>query len=79
MNQVSGQVVFVELVEVEVPQFVVADSVGKHVVDGHQDLVGYRYGSALVTSSSFEAVEFVPQVRAFGFCRRVGGLNQCRL
>jgi len=44
------------------------------MVDGHQDLVGYGYCSALVTSSSFEAIKFVPQVRAFGFCRRVGGL-----
>jgi hypothetical protein len=35
--------VFVELVEVEIPQIVVADSVGKHVIDGQQDLMGYRY------------------------------------
>ena len=35
MNQVANKVVFVELVEVEIPQFVVADSVGKDVVDSH--------------------------------------------
>src|ERR1700758_5408393 len=76
MNQVSSQVVFVEFVEVKIPQFVVADSVGKHVVDGHQDLVGYCHGSALVTPPGFEAVEFVSQVSALGFRRGVGGLYQ---
>jgi len=43
MNQVSSQVVFVELVQVEITQFVVADLVGKHVIDGHQDLMGHRH------------------------------------
>ena len=75
MNQVSSEVMFVEFVEVEIPQFVVTDPVGKHVVDGHQDLVGYRYCSALVASSSFESVKFASQVSAFGFCRRVGSLH----
>lgn len=35
MDQVSSQVMFVEFVEIEIAQFVVADPVGKHVVDGH--------------------------------------------
>ena len=34
---------------------------------------------ALVASPSFESVKFVSQVRAFGFCRRVGSLHECRL
>jgi hypothetical protein len=55
MNQVSSQVVFVELVQVEVTQFVVADLVGKHAIDGHQDLMGHRYRSALVPAPSFES------------------------
>src|ERR1700756_1545341 len=75
MHQVSSQMMFVELVQVEIAQFVVADPMGKHVIDGHQDLVGYGYCSALVTSSSFESVKFVSQVSAFGFCRGVGGLH----
>ena len=70
---------FVEFAEVKIPQFVVADSVGKHVVDGHQDLVGYCHGSALVTPPGFEAIEFVSQVSALGFRRGVGGLYQCGL
>src|SRR5882762_7110473 len=43
MNQVSRQVVFVELVEIKIPQFVVADLMGKHVIDSHQDFVGHRH------------------------------------
>ena len=72
MNQVSSQMVFVELVEVEIPQFVVANSVGKDVVDGHQDFMGYCYSGTLVTPASFESVKLVSQVSAFGFRRRVG-------
>jgi hypothetical protein len=34
MNQVSSQVVLVELVQVEVPEIVVGDIPGKHVIDG---------------------------------------------
>ena len=49
------------------------------MVDGHQDLVGYGYCGALVTSSSFESVKFVSQVSTFGFGRGVGGLHECRL
>src|SRR5215472_11122170 len=79
MNQVSSQMVFVELVEVEIPQFVVADSVGKDVVDGHQDFRGYCYSGTLVTAPGFKAVEFVSQVSALGFRRGVGGLHQSRL
>jgi len=79
MNQVSSQMVFVELVEVEIPQFVVADSVGKHVVDGQQDFMGYCCGGTLVTPPGFEAVEFVSQVSALGFRHGVGGLHQSRL
>ena len=68
MNQVSSQVMFVEFVEVEISQFVVADPVRKHVVDGHQDFVGYCYCRTLVTSPRFEAVDtnsrvVVPNVR----------------
>jgi hypothetical protein len=79
MNQVSSQVVFVELVEVEIPQIVVADSVGKHVIDGYQDLMGYCYGGTLVTPPSFESVKFVSQISALSFRRGVGGLHQSRL
>jgi len=67
---------FVEFLEAEIAQFVIAASVGQHVVDGHQDLMGYRCGGALVTPPSFESVKFVSRVRAFGFCRRVGGLTR---
>src|ERR1700747_2189479 len=74
MNQVSSQVVFVELVQIEITQFVVADLVGKHVIDGHQDLMGHRYRRSLIPPSSFESVKFVSQVSALSFGRCVGGL-----
>jgi len=54
-----GDVVLVEVIEVEITQFVVADLMGKHVIDGHQDFMGYRYGRALVSTSGFETVKFV--------------------
>src|SRR5215469_112432 len=66
MNQVSSQAVFVELVEVEISEFVVADVVGKHVIDGHEDFMGHRHHGPLVPAPSFETVKFVPQVSALG-------------
>lgn len=41
VNQLSHEVVFVELVQVKIAEFVAADLVGKHVIDGHQDVVGH--------------------------------------
>ena len=38
----------VEVVEIEVSEVAVADILGKHVVDGDQDLMGDRYRGALV-------------------------------
>ena len=43
MDEVSGQVMLVEVVQVGISEFVVVDSLGIHVIDGHQDLVGHRY------------------------------------
>src|SRR6516225_12454987 len=79
MNQFSSQGIPVELVEVKIAQFVVADLVGKHVIDGHQDLMGYSYDCPLVPAPSFETVKLVSQVGAFGFCCSGGGLHQCCL
>ena len=50
----------VEFVEIEIAQLVVADSIRKHVVDGHQDLVGHSHDGPLVSTSRFETVKFVP-------------------
>jgi len=47
--------VFVELVQVEISEFVVADLVGKHVIDGHEDFMGHRHHGPLVPAPSFEA------------------------
>ncbi len=58
----------VEFVEVKIAQFVVADLVGKHVIDGHEDLMGHGYDCPLVSTASFETVKFVPQVGTLGFC-----------
>jgi len=41
MDQISSQEVFVKVVEVKITQFVVANLVGKHVIDGDQDFMGY--------------------------------------
>jgi hypothetical protein len=68
MNQVSSQVVFVEIVQVEITQFVVADLVGKHVMDGRQDLMGHRYRRALVPAASFESVKFVLRPSSVTHC-----------
>jgi len=59
-----------------IPQFGVADLVGKHMVNRHQDLVGYRHSCSLVSAPSFETVKFVPQVRPLSFRCRVGRLHQ---
>jgi hypothetical protein len=67
MNQVPREVVPVEFVQVEISKLVVADSVGKHVIDGHQDLMGHRYRRPLVSTPSLEAVKFVSQVVPLAF------------
>jgi len=72
MNQVSRELVFVPLVQVSISQFVVANSVRKHVIDGHQDLMGDSYDCPLVPAPSFETVKLVSQVGAFGFGCGVG-------
>ena len=41
MDQISSQEVFVKVVEVKITQFVLANLVGKHVIDGDQDFMGY--------------------------------------
>jgi hypothetical protein len=46
---------FVEFVEVEIAQLVVADSMRKHVVDGHQDLVGHATMALWFAKTSAEA------------------------
>src|SRR5712691_11384802 len=69
----------VELVQVEISQVVVRDLLGKHVIDGGQDFVGYCHRRPLVPAPSLETVELVPQVGALGLGCRVGGFYQCRL
>ena len=66
----------VELIEVKIAQFVVADLVGKHVIDGHQDLMGDSYDCPLVPAPSFETVKLVSQVGALGFGCSSGSLHQ---
>jgi hypothetical protein len=72
---------FVELFQVEIAQFVVADPVGKRVIDGHQDFVAHRHRHrrALVPSASFESVKFVSQVSALSFGGCVDDLYYGRL
>ena len=48
MNPVASQMVLVEVVEVAIAKIVVGDVLGKHVIDGDQDLMGNRYGGPLV-------------------------------
>jgi len=40
---------------------------GKHVIDGHQDLWATATAARFVSTSGFETVKFVPQVSALGF------------
>src|SRR6266511_2112985 len=79
MNQVSSQVLFVELIEVDVSEILIGDFLGKHVIDRHQDLVRYRHDCPLVSSPGLETIKFVPQVSSLGLRRRLGGLYQGRL
>ena len=51
MNQVASQMVLVEVVEVAVAKIVVGDVLGKHVIDGYQDLMRDCPRSALVTTA----------------------------
>src|SRR5258708_5976859 len=76
MNQVSREAVLVELIQINIAEFVVANSVGKHVIDGKQDLMGHCYRRPLVPAPRFETVKFIPQVSALGFRCRVGRLHQ---
>ena len=64
MDQVAGQMMFVELVQVEVAQVVVGDFLGKRVIDGDQDLVSDGRRGSLVPRPRFETVKLVSQVRA---------------
>jgi hypothetical protein len=60
MNEVSREGLFVEAVEVEVSQFVVADSMGKHAIDGDQDLVDHGHHGPLVSAQGFQAENLSP-------------------
>jgi hypothetical protein len=58
------QIVLVALVEVKITQVVVGNLLGKHVIDRHQDLMGYGHRGALVLAPGLETVKLVPQVGA---------------
>lgn len=62
MNQVASQMVLVEVVEVAIAKIVVGDILGKDVIDGHKDFVGYRHRSTLVPTARLETVELVTQM-----------------
>ena len=62
MKQVASQMVVVEVVEVAVAKIVVGDVLGKHVIDGHRDLVPNRYGGTIVATARLKAVELVTQI-----------------
>jgi hypothetical protein len=49
------------MVVVEVA-IVVGDVLGKHVIDGHRDLVPNRYGGTIVATARLKAVELVTQI-----------------
>jgi hypothetical protein len=44
----------VKVIEVKITQFAVEDLVGKHVIGGHQDLMGDCYDCPLVPALGFE-------------------------
>jgi hypothetical protein len=56
----------VELIQVQIAEVVVANVLGKHVIDGDQDLMGYGHRRPFVPASRFEAVKLVPQTRSLG-------------
>src|SRR5438874_6070532 len=79
MNQVSSQVILVELVEVDVSEIPIGDFLGKHRINRYQALVCYRQDCPLVSSPGLEAIKFVPQVCSLGLRCRLGGLYQPRV
>jgi hypothetical protein len=50
MDQISSQEVFVKVVEVKITQFAVTNLVGKHVIDGDQDIMGYARRNCSLTN-----------------------------
>jgi hypothetical protein len=60
MDQVSREMVLVALVEVKISQVVVENLLGKHVIDRHQDLMGYGHRGALVPAPGLETAKLVP-------------------
>ena len=67
---------FVELVEVQVTEIVVADAMGEYVVDRDQDFVCHCHRCPLISASSLETVKLVAEICAFGSCRGIGRLYQ---
>jgi hypothetical protein len=59
MDQIAPEMVFVEFVEVKIAQIVVGNLLGKHVIDGHQDLMGDGHGSALLPATNLETIKLV--------------------
>ena len=76
MDEVAGQVMRVELIQVQITQIVVGNALGKHVIDGDQDLMGDGHCRSFVPASRLEAVKLVPQIRSFGPGRGVGRFDQ---
>jgi len=67
--------VLVEVVKVEVPKIVVGDVLGKHVIDGYQDLMRSCHRGTLVPTAGLKTVELVTQISALGSGCRIGGLD----
>jgi len=75
VNEVAGEVVLVELVQVKISQIVVRELLGKHVIDRHQNFVGDGHCRPLVPASGLETVKLVTQVGAFGFGRGISSFD----
>jgi len=46
--------VLVKVIKIKIPEFVVADVMGKHVIDGDQDFVDHCHRCSFVSTPSFE-------------------------
>jgi hypothetical protein len=59
MRQLAGQVILVQLIQVEVAEIVVGDVLGDHVIDGYQDLMADGHRGTLIPTPRLETVKLV--------------------
>src|SRR6476620_3838148 len=76
--EIGNSATLADLVEIGVSEISIGLAPGEHVIGGHDNLVSNGQGGTQRAAPGFEAVEFVPQIAAFGSRRGNGGADQDR-